>query len=196
MFQLLKYLLDNQPTREGAKEKRGIRKRPCKDVVHPQRIWCWFMTSCAPARSGISATASPVAPARSGISATSQQPGLAIPTRGLGTRGPSPASPEAGVQHLEHKAPSAGMVVCPCRAPRCSRLRSLLTLLGCHTMSAQSLGYRRKGTSKPRQVKQSHLLLGNPLCLCEPGVSRAAAPGRAHGSVSLGTGPSELRPRS
>lgn len=119
MFQLLKYLLDNQPTREGAKEKRGMRKRPCKDVVHPQRIWCWFMTSCAPARSGIAASASPVAPARSGISATSQQPGLAIPTRGLGTRGPSPASPGAGVQHLEHKAPSAGMVVCPCRAPRC-----------------------------------------------------------------------------
>lgn len=40
---------------------------------------------------------------------TSKQAGLTIPTRGLGIHGPSPASPEQGVQHLQHKMISVGI---------------------------------------------------------------------------------------
>lgn len=45
------------------------------------------------------------------ISVISKQPGLTIPTLGLGTRGPSPASPGQGVQHLEQKTLSADTLV-------------------------------------------------------------------------------------
>lgn len=94
------------------------------------------LLSCAPARSGISfAVASPVAQIHSKISLISYQPGLTIPTRGLGTHGPSPASPEQGVQHLEHKTLSAGILVCLCRAPPCNLCNwTLLIVLGSHSV--------------------------------------------------------------
>lgn len=65
---------------------------------------------------------------------TSKQPGPTIPTHGLGTRGPSPASPEQGVQHLEHKPLSAGILVFLCRAPCCKLCEwTPLSLLGSHS---------------------------------------------------------------
>lgn len=93
------------------------------------------LLSCGPAQRGISfAVASPVAQTHSKISLISNQPGLTIRTRGQGTRGPSPASPEQGVQHLEHKMLSAGIPVCLCIAPPCNLCNwILLIVLGPHS---------------------------------------------------------------
>lgn len=94
------------------------------------------LLSCAPAQSGISfAVASPVTEIHSKMSLISNQPALTILTHGLGTRGPSPASPEQGVQHLEHKRLSARILACLCRAPPCSLCNcTLLILLGSHSV--------------------------------------------------------------
>lgn len=110
------------------------------------------LLSCAPAQSGISfAVASPVAQVHSKMSLISNQPGLTILTRGLGTRGPSPASPEQGVQHLEHKWLSAGILACLCRAPPSNLCNcTLLILLGSHsvlTREEEMPGAVREGDS-------------------------------------------------
>lgn len=152
------------------------------------------LLGCAPAWSGISfAVTSPVVQIHSKISLISNQAGLTIPTRGLGTRGPSPASPEQGVQHLEHKTLSAGILVCLCRASPCNLCNlTLLIVLGSHSVligEEEMPGALREGDSALHFCEGSEGYITFLLPLTSPDSILFALQGFAYSREGAGTTP-------